>query len=337
VCNSRAPPRASAILVNKEREGCGVAVKRPWIKDPRWPSTRSVDKGNLVRPLKPSIDSFHHHTVFMRGSTTTTTTTNIANTNNTVSSRRALRKQKHMLPYERLEFRLDEASRLYGQDLNGNDVGYMIVQPVDMPELADKNNGNKDNDEDEERRPSKAALKRLTQEQVDCFRCIFMPHDRVDALEEMEKLILGDQYGQKGVTMFGTNFSHQVVTMYNTRFKVLMARSARQHATSLNLLLGMTLALRKHDAWMHDYEVGFCTRYGSKMIKSLAAYWKQLLSSHSSSHSDAATETTTAAADLGILDDFTLPGLHAFLGQFKKIVEDIETYDEPPYEFNYAE
>jgi hypothetical protein len=239
-----------------------------------------------------------------------------------------------MLPYERLEFRLDEASRLYGQDCNGNDVGYMIVQPVDMPELADNNNGNnKDDEEDEERRPSKASLKRLTQEQVDCFRCIFMPNDRADAIADMEKLILGDQYGQGGVMMFGTNFPHQVVTMYNTRFKVLMARSARQHAASFNLLLGMTLALRQHDAWMHDYEVGFCTRYGSKMIKSLATSWKQLLSSHSNGAADATA--TTTAADLGILDDFTLPGLYAFLGQFKKIVEDIETYDEPPYEFNY--
>jgi hypothetical protein len=230
------------------------------------------------------------------------------------SSRRAVRKQKHMLPYERLEFMLNEGSAKYGS------IGYMIVQPVDMEELASDN----DNESSNNNPPSKAALKRLTQDQVDCFRCVFMPNDRADAVEEMEKLILGDQKGQR-LMMFGTNFANEIVEAYNSRFKLLMARAAHQNrpATTLNLLFGMTFALREYDTWMQDFETGFVAEYGNKMIKSLAAYWKHLLAN-------------VSAADMGILEEFTLPGIHAYLAQFKRIVEDIDTYDEAPYEFNYA-
>jgi hypothetical protein len=236
------------------------------------------------------------------------------------SSRRALRKQKQMLPYERLEFMLNEGSAKYGSSAEeGAAIGYMIVQPVDMEELASDDNESGNNNP-----PSKAALKGLTQAQVDCFRCVFMPNDRADAVEEMEKLILGEQYGQR-MMMFGTYFANQVAEAYNGRFKILMARAAHQNrpATTLNLLFGLTFALREYDTWMNDFEVGFVTEYGSKMIKSLAAYWKHLL-------------TNVSAADMGILEDFTLPGIHAYLAQFKSIVEDIDTYDEAAYEFNYA-
>ena len=69
---------------------------------------------------------------------------------------------------------------------------------------------------------------------------------------------------------------------------------------------------------MHDHKCGWG---GHKPIAKLAKAWKELL--------------VNDDATLGILDDFSRPGIMEDLQQFKKQVEDIEQYEEPDIKFKF--
>ena len=70
------------------------------------------------------------------------------------------------------------------------------------------------------------------------------------------------------------------------------------------------------DCWMHDHECGWG---GESMVKKLGQMWKKILSK--------------SDADLGIDTEFTCSGVVCFLEGFKKMVEEIETHDEPAVKF----
>jgi hypothetical protein len=138
---SRAPTRAKTILVNKLREGCGVVEKQP-----RIPAGRAHEKPRTRKPRCPSavvvvvlfeiIHRFTPSSSYSRGERRRPTT--LLPTTPTVSNRRAVLQLKHILSYERLEFS-DSTRRpaFLDKTVTAMMFGYMIVQPVDMPELTE--------------------------------------------------------------------------------------------------------------------------------------------------------------------------------------------------------
>lgn len=74
---------------------------------------------------------------------------------------------------------------------------------------------------------------------------------------------------------------------------------------------------------MYDFEVGFIDEDGgAKMVKSLAGNFKRLFIKHS-------------AEELALLDGYSFNGMKAFLEDFKKKIEAVDTYDESNYQFKF--
>ena len=189
--------------------------------------------------------------------------------------------------------------------------GYMVVEGVSFPKRY--------HDVTEDKQKVMEAA--LTQAKVDKLRIIFMPQDRADAHEKMNKLILGDQ-ADDSVMMFSTRFSYEILEAFE-EFKSIYNKS-KSPKDRLNYLLGFTNCLETYDVWMHDHECGWATEFGGgNMISNLATMWKTLLKKHS-------------ADELGLDEQFSYPGIKAFLKSFKKTVESVDMYDEPSLKFKYA-
>lgn len=208
-------------------------------------------------------------------------------------------------PYDQLAEALEQVSKQQG------DCGYMLVKGVDVGD---------DYDNDASSEEQKRVLQNLPKAAVDVMRVIMMPKERADAMEEMAKLILGEQYGDSFM-MFNTTFSYEVLSAFD-EFKRVYNKT-KNAKEKLNLILGFTSALEDYDVWMHDHEVGWGSEFGGgKMISGLARMWKNLLGKYS-------------AQELGLDTEFSEPGVKAFLKNFKKTVESVDMYDEPSLKFKF--
>lgn len=176
-----------------------------------------------------------------------------------------------------------------------NCIGQMLVRGISGDEEEDTN--------------------KYTTEQMQSLRFIAISEERATALEDMDKLILGDQYGDS-FFMFNTSFSYHVLDCWEI-VKNSLAKS-KSWPNKFNLLLGFTNAIKEFDTWMHDHEVGWG---GEVFLADLAKRWKALLKKSNQ--------------ELGIDEEFTRPGIVCFLERFKTIVEAIDTYDEPEIHFNF--
>lgn len=211
-----------------------------------------------------------------------------------------------------LEDRLEEISdRL--------DCEFMVIREVGpSPDKMEEDSEEEDFEEDEEKSVDSAKLTRKDVD--DSFRCVFMPKARDDACNDMEKLVLGQQYGASMV-MFDTRFSYEILQHFET-FK-LMFKKLKKPASKLDLLFGFTWQLFQYDVWMHDNEIGFVEEFGGgKMVKALASFWKRLLKNHS-------------AEELGLDDGFSYDGVICLLEDFKREIEYVETCDETPFKFSF--
>ena len=212
------------------------------------------------------------------------------------SSKRHKAANSHKSPYdiemERLQQICDRCSG----------VGYSLIRGVaretkptpDVPLVDDDDDD--DGEIDDEFDPSECS-----QEQVNHVRVIIITKERQDRMEEMSKLILGEQHGQSLMT-FSTSFSYRVIKAWNA-FTVRF-QEAVDWQEKFDLLLGFTDTLKEHDVWMNDHEVGWG---GEKMVEQLAKSWKLMLERSND--------------ELGIDSEYTRPGVVALLEQFKEAIE----------------
>lgn len=163
-------------------------------------------------------------------------------------------------------------------------------------------------DSDDEEEDGDGDTSKFTSEQMEGLHYVLINKERADALETMEKLILGEQYGGSFL-MFNTSFSYDVRDCYNHNLTKMLSR--KPNSTKFNLLFAFTYTLKQYDTWMHDHE-GLWGTKGSCMIASLAKRWKALLKK----------------PDLMVDEQYTLPAVKQFLRDFKNEVENIEVgYD----------
>ena len=163
-----------------------------------------------------------------------------------------------------------------------------------------------DDDDDDD------ATENYTAEQMQRLRIILITPKRADALEEMDKFVLGDQAG-KDILGFTTSFSYEVRdSLYYVQQR--MRSRTTKWSDKFDLLLGYTHALQHYDAWMCDNEGGM-----EGMVKGLARLWKNILK-----RSD---------EDLGIDGEYTRPGVMAMLESFQESIESAES--DPPFRFRF--
>ena len=177
-------------------------------------------------------------------------------------------------------------------------LGHLLIRGV--PE----NEEDEDEDEDEDEHDNS----KYSQADVDNMRSIVITPNRAAQLTEMEKLILGDQYGDS-MLMFNTSFSYEV---FESIVAVTQAFSERGATwpEKFDKVFAYTKKLMSHDTWSHDYEI-----MDEGFVSSLSAMWQALL----------------AQSDdvLDIDPEFTRPGVVELLRQFKELVELIS--DEVPF------
>ena len=189
-------------------------------------------------------------------------------------------------------------------------MGAMQIRGIKSLKEDDEDSDDEDSDEEDEA----VDPNTYTQAQVDHIRQIMITKQRKQALDEMEKLVLGDQYGDT-MMMFNTSFSYKLLDAFETFRKKY--KNARSWPRKLDLLFAFTFAIQKYDVWMHDHEVGW---EGPKMTASLARLWGNAFFKEDK--------------EIDIDPEFTRPGLKTFLLNFHKEIASVETYDEPPMEFN---
>ena len=129
---------------------------------------------------------------------------------------------------------------------------------------------------------------------------LFTPRRR-DYLEQMDKLILGDQAGDS-VMMFNTSFSYHVFDTVPRELAKIQRKTCLPE--KFDHLLGLTKALKGNDVWMHDYEDGDTLR---TMLQALGRQWKTILA-----HSN---------EELAIDQEFTRPGVEMMLKEFASEVK----------------
>jgi hypothetical protein len=205
------------------------------------------------------------------------------------------------------------SAALRGMPVRDRDLGKSNKDPDE--EEDDEEEEEEDDDDDLDDEAYEAKCKLMTQEQVDEWRVIIITKERHEAIEKMNKLILGDQYGGNFM-MFNTSFSYELLGAFETFKKKFQAGIPA--AKKFNLILGFTNAISQYDVWMHDHE---CEWGGERMIAGLARMWKALMKNK--------------PEQLGIDAEFSYPGVKAFLEVFKDKVEAVDTCDDPELKFNY--
>ena len=181
-------------------------------------------------------------------------------------------------------------------------IGQMLIKGIPSKRNED-GDYDSDDDDDEEEDVDKSTY---TKEDMESLRFILINQSRADQLEEMEKLVLGDQAGSPFM-MFNTSFSYQVLNSWYSVKQMMSSRSATMTLTKrIDILFAYTHIIHQHDVWMHDNEGGMDT-----LVKGLASTWKRLLSKNSDD-------------DLG-LDTYSKAGILELLSQFKKCVEEMDS------------
>ncbi|KAL7479958.1 hypothetical protein ACHAWX_000144 [Stephanocyclus meneghinianus] len=203
---------------------------------------------------------------------------------------------------------MEESKNSHYQELvdciNQFDLPYMCVRGIDA------------DDEDKEDEVDYEDVV-VDEDEVDKLHFIFVTDERGRTIEEVRKLVLKDKY-PGGFLMFNTSFSYDVLEA----FELVKDRFNRTKSwpKKFDLLLGFTHAIKEFDYWLNDHEVGWG---GEIMVKKLGQMWRRVLAKSND--------------DLGIDGEFSRPGVVYLLGDFKEMVEDIETYGiEPAMKFPFA-
>jgi hypothetical protein len=140
-----------------------------------------------------------------------------------------------------------------------------------------------------------------TEADMEKLRFILFTARRKQYLDDMDKLILGDQHGDS-VQMFTTSFSYHVFSVVPREITKIHNKSSLPD--KFDHLLGLTKAIKGNDVWMHDYEDGETLK---RMLSALGRLWKSVL--------------THSNEDLEIDAEFTRPGVEAMLKDFTKEVK----------------
>lgn len=147
----------------------------------------------------------------------------------------------------------------------------------------------------------------LTQEHMDDLRYVLVTQKRSDKLDAMRDLVLGDQADER-MLMFNTSFSYHIRDSLHT-LKKLLAKE-KKPSDKFDLLFAYTHSVKEYNVWMHDNEGGM-----NEFTSGLAGIWKRMLKKSNE--------------DLGMDEEYTKPGVLAFLEQFKgKIESGGESYGE---------
>ena len=187
--------------------------------------------------------------------------------------------------------------QLHAAQAAANSKGHLMIRGV--PEDEDE-----DEDEDEERDNTK-----YTQEDMANIRVVFATPQRIELMDKMEQMILGDQYGD-GMLMFNTSFSYGVFA--SIEHVSAMCKSTQAWSSRFDTLFGYTFTLHKYDVWVHDNE-----GMDLDFLSTLAALWSSVL-----------VKTDT---ELGVVDPYTRQGVLCLLGQFKELLNDAP---EGPFDFD---
>lgn len=147
-----------------------------------------------------------------------------------------------------------------------------------------------------------------TQEHVDFIRCVILSPEREHAVEEMTRLVLGDQYGHSTKLFNPTQFASDVLAAFesmNANFK-----NKRLWGKKFNILFGFTLAIKQYDTWADDSilnaELGRMSDMLNEMIDEICIMWKKVMK--------------RSSIELEIDDEFTRPGIECFLLKFMESV-----------------
>ena len=140
---------------------------------------------------------------------------------------------------------------------------------------------------------------KYTMKQMNALRYIMVTQNRSDQLDQMEKVVLGDQANHSFLT-FTTSFALEVLDTWD----VVTAKLARKTPDQkLDILLAYTIVLKTHDSWMYDNEGGMYV-----LVKGLASAWKKLLKNNSDD-------------SLGWDLEYTKPAVLSLLALFKSSIE----------------
>ena len=150
----------------------------------------------------------------------------------------------------------------------------------------------------------------FSEKQVRRIRVLIVPAERYIAIDEMGRLILGEEFDLRNKVL-GPGFSYSVLRSYDA-FKRLYSDTT-EIPKRFNVIFGFTYHLSRNSRWMTHHGRGWG---GEKMVAGLAQRWKGLLKQHSSQH-------------LGLDLEFSYPAVTHFLEDFKKAVETFETYGDP--------
>ena len=148
----------------------------------------------------------------------------------------------------------------------------------------------------------------LTQSELDGMRHILITQARADALEKMEKLVLGDQAGERFLS-FTTSFSYRVVPLIAAAAKGTAAArwGGNSAAARFDVLFALTHAVSQHDVWAHDHED---SDEVVRAVNALGKAWRALLA-----QPDAA---------LGIDSEYTRPGAVALCAELEAKIDHLE-------------
>lgn len=177
-------------------------------------------------------------------------------------------------------------------------TGSVLIKGIPR-DADDDDDDNEDDDENED-------TSKYTTAQMESLRFVMINQSRSDHLDEMRRLILGDQ-ADSCFMMFNTSFSYKVADSLRT-IKSMMQRTKYKSdpAEKFNLLFAYTFTVKQYDVWMHDNEGDM-----DQFTKGLAGMWKRLLKS-------------CCDEDLTLDVEYTKPALEEFLRQFKKEVESVD-------------
>jgi hypothetical protein len=157
----------------------------------------------------------------------------------------------------------------------------------------------------------------FSEAQVQRIQVLIVPMDRYSSVDEMGLLLLGKQFGRRD-KVFGPGYSYHVLRTYNDVFKQRYG-NVSESKKRFNMMFGYSYHLYRNDWWMTHHGRGWG---GEKMVVGLAFRWKELFK--------------TSARHLGLDEEFSYPAVRYFLEEFKRKVESVETYGEPPLTFEYC-
>ncbi|KAL3931782.1 MAG: hypothetical protein SGBAC_011145 [Bacillariaceae sp.] len=179
-----------------------------------------------------------------------------------------------------------------------------ILEPSD-PECSDRM-------AQEPRRMVRAS--QLKEFQVQRLRVMLLPHRR----EEILVSCLDHYKAYTKTSAYVISLERSLVPVLQ-HFSGFQRRYAKSNSLDerFDLLFGLSFALHRYSAWMHQYERN---RSREKVLSALARHWRHLLMKND-------------AEDLGLDREFSYPAVFCFLDKLKEQIESIDMQGLPPLKF----